>query len=170
MSISDPELLGLQHQTARFECGSPALDDWLKHHALQAQRSDSTRVYVIHEKSQIVGFYALSAGSVRPEIAPTWVRKGLGRHDLPLVVLTRLAVHSSARGQGLGAALLEDALVRVNAAVDIVGARALHAHAKDESARSFYRHFCFESSPLDDNSLFLLMKDLRANIGAKRRQ
>jgi GNAT superfamily N-acetyltransferase len=170
MSIAGPELLGAQHQTAGFESGSPALDDWLEHHALQAQRSDSTRVYVIHEEAKIVGFYAPSAGSVRPAEAPARLKKGLGRHDLPLVVLTRLAVHSRVRGAGLGAALLKDALVRVVAAVDIVGARALHAHAKDEQARSFYRHFGFESSPIDDHSMFLLMKDLRRSIGAKRRQ
>jgi GNAT superfamily N-acetyltransferase len=169
VTISELELLGPQHRAALFDCGSRALDDWLKHHALQAQRADSTRIYVVHDDLQIVGFYALSAGSVRPAEAPTRVRKGLGRHDLPLVVLTRLAVHLRVHGTGLGAALLKDALVRVSAAVDIVGARALHAHAKDENARSFYRHFGFEPSPIDEHSMFLLMKDLRASIGTKRR-
>lgn len=166
---SELELLGPQHRATAFDCGSQALDEWLRHHALQAQRADSTRVYVLHRDLQVVGFYALSAGSVVPTQAPARLRKGLGRHDLPLVVLTRLAIDSSVRGTGLGAALLKDALTRVNAAVDIVGARALHAHAKDESARSFYRHFGFEPSPIDEHSMFLLMKDLRASIGTKRR-
>lgn len=168
MRISALELLGPQHRAALFDCGSPALDDWLRRHALQAQRADSTRVYVVHDELQIVGFYALSAGSVRPEEAPARIRKGLGRHDLPLVVLTRLAVDLRVRGAGLGAALLKDGLMRVAAAVDIVGARALHAHAKDENARSFYRHFGFEPSPIDEHSMFLLLKDLRASIRAKR--
>lgn len=170
MIISGPELLGPQHRVVGFDCGVLALDDWLRHHALQAQRSDSTRVYVVHEELQVVGFYALSAGSVRPEQAPARVRKGLGRHDLPLVVLTRLAVDQKARGAGLGAALLKDVLLRVDAAVDIVGARALHAYAKDEQAKGFYRHFGFDSSPLDEHSMFLLMKDLRSSLGAKRRR
>lgn len=170
MRISGLELLGPQHRAASFDCGSPSLDDWLLRHALQAQRADSTRVYVVHDELQIVGFYALSAGSVRPEEAPARIRKGLGRHDLPLVVLTRLAVDLRVRGAGLGAALLKDALIRVTAAVDIVGARALHAHAKDENARSFYRHFGFEPSPIDEHSMFLLLKDLRASIGSKRRR
>lgn len=169
MSASELELLGPQHRAAVFDSGSQALDEWLRQHALQAQRADSTRVYVTHDNLRIVGFYALSAGSVRPSEAPTRVRKGLGRHDLPLVVLTRLAVDASVRGTGIGAALLKDALVRVNAAVDIVGARALHAYAKDENARSFYRHFGFEPSPIDEHSMFLLLKDLRAAIGSRRR-
>jgi GNAT superfamily N-acetyltransferase len=170
MTISDPEFLGPQHDATAFDSGSQALDEWLRHHALQAQRADSTRVYVVHDDSQIVGFYALSAGSVRPNDAPGRIRKGLGRHDLPLVVLTRLAVDLRARGTGLGSALLKDAFLRVNAAVDIVGARALQAHAKDENARSFYRYFGFEPSPIDEHSMFLLMKDLRTSIGAKRRR
>jgi GNAT superfamily N-acetyltransferase len=81
------------------------------------------------------------------------------------VVLTRLGVDRRFHGRGLGAALLGDALVRVDAAADVVGVRALHAHAKHAKARGFYEHFGFEASPVDDNGMFLLLKDLRASVG-----
>lgn len=164
------EPLDARHDVRGFDSGSESLDDWLRHHALQAQRSDSTRVFVVHAAAKILGFHALSAGSVQPEHAPERLRKGQGRYDLPLVVLTRLGVDRRMQGRGLGAVLLRDALLRVEAAVDIVGARAVHAHAKDERAKSFYQHFGFEPSPLDEHSMFLLMKDLRANLGRKRRR
>ena len=164
MTISKPEPLAARHNRALFDSGALELDDWLKNYAWPAHRSESTKVYVIHEDLRVLGFYALSAGSVRPNRAPTRVAKGQGNYDLPLVVLTRLAIDQSLRGKGFGAALLKDVLVRVAGAADIVGVRALHAHAKDEAARGFYEHFGFEASPIDPHGVFLLMKDLRSAL------
>lgn len=167
MTVSGPEPLNSGHDAAGFDSGAIALDEWSLDYALQAQRSGSTKVYVVHDAGAVLGFYALSAGSVRPERAPSRVRNGQGRYDLPLVVLTRLGIDRRMQGRGLGAALLKDALVRVNAAADIVGIRALHAYANDEGAKGFYQHFGFEPSPIDEHSMFLLMKDLRASINCK---
>lgn len=41
----------------------------------------------------------------------------------------------------------------------------LLVHAKDEAAQGFYRKFGFESSPVNDLHLYLLMKDILANQG-----
>ena len=85
----------------------------------------------------------------------------LARHPIPVILLARLAVDKSEAGKGLGKALLKDALVRIASAADIVGARAVLVHAIDEQARKFYEHFDFESSPIHELQLMLLMKDLR---------
>ena len=37
-------------------------------------------------------------------------------------------------------------------------------HAKDERARTFYRRFGFEPSPVDEFHLMLLLKDLRKAV------
>lgn len=108
---------------------------------------------------------ALSAGSVRPDHAPARIGRGQGSYDLPIVVLTRLGVDRTIQGKGFGASLLKDVIVRVVGAADIVGARALHAHAKDDGAKRFYEHFGFEPSPVDPHAMFLLMEDLRAAVG-----
>lgn len=164
MTITQPVLLEARHDRSSFDSGVAELDDWLKNFAWQAHRSESSKVYVIADELRVVGFYALSAGSVRPDRAPTRVAKGQGGYDLPIVVLTRLGVDLTLRGKGFGAALLKDVLVRVAGAADIVGARALHAHAKDDHAKQFYAHFDFEASPVDPQAMFLLMKDLRTAI------
>ena len=65
------------------------------------------------------------------------------------------------QGQGIGPALLKDALRRTAQAADTIGARALLVHAKDADAKSFYEHFNFEPSLSDAFHLFLLMKDLK---------
>ena len=101
-------------------------------------------------------------GEVSPEQAPERIRKGLARHLIPLLVLARLAVAVDHRGQGLGAALLKDAIGRRLAAAEIAGIRTLAVHAKDERARGFYEHFGFRPSPSDPLHLLVLLKDLQA--------
>ncbi len=62
------------------------------------------------------------------------------------------------------AALLRDAITRAAAAAEIIGVRALLAHALHEQARAFYARFDFEPSPTDPLHLLLLIKDARAPL------
>ena len=78
------------------------------------------------------------------------------------MLLARLAVDRSCQGQGLGKALIKDALLRTAAAAEIAGIRALLVHAKDDKARVWYKALEFEPSPTDPRHLFLLTKDLHA--------
>ncbi len=160
--LSGPEPLTGAHNVKDFDCGKQELTDWLRRFALQNQQAGASRVYVVHQAGQVVGYYALAAGSVEPEEAPERVKKGLARHPIPVILLARLAVDVSKHGQGLGAALLKDALKRAASAADEIGARAVLVHAKDDEAKTFYQHFGFEPSPTDPLHLFLLMKELRA--------
>ena len=73
------------------------------------------------------------------------------------MLLARLAVSSGSQGQGIGAGLLKDAMLRTLQAADIAGIRALAVHAKDENARRFYEHFGFIPSPTDALHLYLLV-------------
>lgn len=77
------------------------------------------------------------------------------------MLLARLAVSSSAQNQGVGKALLRDAMQRTLQAADIAGIRAFAVHAKDNVARRFYEKFDFISSPTDPMHLFVLLKDVR---------
>ena len=78
------------------------------------------------------------------------------------MILARLAVDRGHQGQGLGKALLKDALLRTAQAADIAGVRCLLVHAKDEAARQWYASWEFEASPTDPYHLFLMLKDLKA--------
>jgi predicted N-acetyltransferase YhbS len=77
------------------------------------------------------------------------------------MLLARLAVDVQERGKGLGRGLLKDALLRTLQASEIAGLRTLVVHAKDENARLFYERFGFESSPLDQFHMMLLIKDIK---------
>ena len=66
---------------------------------------------------------------------------------LPVVVLGRLTVDRHQQGQGLGRALVADALRRSLAARRQIGARALLVHAIDDQVAAFYRSIGFRPSP-----------------------
>jgi predicted N-acetyltransferase YhbS len=163
--LDSPTLLDAAHDLAAFDCGVPALDNYLQKFALQNQRSQSARTYVATRGGGAVGYYTLAAASARREETPARVAKGLAAHPVPVILLARLAVDKGEKGKGLGAGLLKDALLRAVQAADIIGCRAVMVHAKEEGAKAFYERFGFEPSPDDPFRLFLLMKDIKANLG-----
>ena len=169
-ALSWVELLTKAHDVSEFDCGKhPSLNQWLKRFALANQQSESARTYVVHRDKKVVGYYSLCPGSVRREEAPERVAKGQAAHAIGVIVLARLAVHYTEQGQGLGQALLKDALRRAAQAADIISARAVLVHAIDQEAKKFYMHFGFEECPVDELHLMLLMKDLRKLVTAEPR-
>jgi len=164
--ISDVEPLGAGHDVSDFDCGTPAFNDWLREHALNSQRSDGVRVYVLHRAGRVVAYYALTFGSVEKSKAPDRIGRGLGEYGgIPVIILARLAVDRSEQGRNLGSALFRDALLRAARASEIGGLRALLIHVYEDSVRPFYAKYNLQESPTDRMHLFLLMKDLRAMIG-----
>ena len=81
---------------------------------------------------------------------------------MPLVLLARLAVAESCKGQGLGPSLLQDAFLRFMKAQEVIGARALLAHAKDASAKAFYEKWGFVSTEGLPLHLYILTKNIKA--------
>ena len=106
----------------------------------------------------------LAVGQVSCEEAPERLTKGLARHPVPVMLLARLAVDRRWHCQGVGKALLKDAMQRTLQAAEIAGIRAFAVHAKDEEARRFYQKFDFIPSPTDPMHLFVLLKDVRKII------
>ena len=153
------------HEVDSFDCGKEPLNGFLKRFALVNQRNESSRTYVASRGQRVVGYYSLAVGSVLHAAAPGRVTKGLARHPIPVMLLTRLAVDRAEQGTGIGKGLLKDALVRTVQAADIAGIRALLVHAKDEEASAWYLKYDFEASPTDPLHLFLLLKDIRSIVG-----
>ena len=155
------EKLARHHVVEDFDCGQAALNRFLIRFALSSQHANASQTYVGLADAAVVGFYTLVVGEVAYADAPERLTKGLARHPVPLMLLARLAVGAAWQGKGIGSGLLKDAMRRTVQAADIVGIRALAAHAKDDAARAFYEHFGFVASPTDPLHLFILTKDLR---------
>jgi hypothetical protein len=165
--FSGPEPLGAHHVVDGFNCGYPALDTWLAKHALQSHNAGGSRTRVVCKDARVVGFYSLAAGNVATDEAPARVIKGLARHPVPVVVLTRLAVDRSVQGSGLGTAMLKDAFLKVSEIADVVAVRAVLVNAKDDEAKAWYlARARFAPAPTDPRRLYLLIKDLKATIAS----
>jgi GNAT superfamily N-acetyltransferase len=154
------EKLRRDHVLDSFDCGKEDLNRFLTRQAWNNQQAHSAQTYVLAKDLRVLGYYSLAAGAVTHDEATERVKKGLARHPIPVILLARLAVDVSIHGKGVGSALLKDALMRTAQAADTIGARALLVHAKDESAKAFYQHFTFETSPSDPYHLLLITKDL----------
>lgn len=150
------------HHGTDLDCGEEELNEYLRRFALTNDRSGGARTFVVMKKDRVVAFYSLVLGAVSPEEAIARVKKGLGRYPIGVMLLARLAVDTSEQRQGLGAAMLKDAMIRTARVSKEAGVRALVAHAKNEQAKNFYESRGFEPSPTDALHLMLLMKDIDA--------
>jgi GNAT superfamily N-acetyltransferase len=158
------EKLRPDHPIEGFDCGREELNRYLQRYAWANQQAGAAQTYVGLVGDAVVGYYALAVGQVTREEAPERLTKGLARHPVPIMLLARMAVDRRWQGQGIGKALLRDAMQRTVQAADIAGIRAFAVHAKDEEARNFYQKFDFIPSPTDPMHLFVLLKDVRRII------
>src|ERR1035437_7198676 len=101
------EKLSKDHDLSRFDWGNDALNLWLKRFAWANVQNDSARVYVAHRRDRVVvGYHALTAGSVSRADAPERIGHGLAAHAIGVVELGRLAGERVQPGSGLGITLL----------------------------------------------------------------
>jgi len=161
------EKLRPDRQIASFDCGREELNRYLSRYAWTNRQAGAAQTYVGLVGDAVIGYHNLAVGRVSRDEAPERLTKGLARHPVPIMLLARLAVDRRWHGQGVGKALLKDAMQRTLQAADIAGIRAFAVHAKEEEARNFYRKFDFIASPTDPMHLFVLLKDVRRIIAAK---
>jgi GNAT superfamily N-acetyltransferase len=151
------ERLARHHERSGFSCGKPPLDDFILRLVTQYEKRNLGRTYVAvrQGESQIRGYYTLASGAVPFQNLPEPAAKKLPKHPVPVVLLARLAVDQSAQGQGLGEALLLDALRRSASLADKLGIHAVEVDAIDQQAKCFYEKHGFV--PLLDDKLHLFL-------------
>lgn len=144
--LTAPVPLARAHRLDNFHCSHSALEFWLKQRALKNQEEGGSRSFVVCSGADVVGYYALAAGSLTHEQATGSIRRNMPE-PIPAVVLGRLAVDLQWAGRGIGASMLKDAVLRTARLAGELGVRALLCHAIDENARRFYLHQGFIESP-----------------------
>ncbi|TPL88150.1 GNAT family N-acetyltransferase [Mesorhizobium sp. B2-3-14] len=157
--LSAPTPLAENHDLEPFQSGTESLDQWLRRRARANQVSGASRTYVVAEGIRVVGYYCLSSGGLDLAEAPGIVRRNMP-DPIPMVVLGRLAVDTGWQGKGLGAALLQDAVLRAGQAATILGIRGIFVHAISDEAKAFYERHGFAASPKNPMTLVLSLKGL----------
>jgi GNAT superfamily N-acetyltransferase len=153
------EPLTARHDRDSFDCGEQSLNDFLKRFARQNAEKGLGRTFVavLPETEKIFGYYTIASGAVKFETLP----EKLPRYPIPVAHLGRLAIDNAAKGQGLGKALLIDALRRINLVSAQLGIYAIEVYALNESAREFYLKFGFKPLIDDEFHLYLSIKSVQ---------
>lgn len=157
--VTGPQLLDQSHNSRAFSCGTPALDNWLQKRALVNQSSGASRTYVVCDGAAVVGYHALAVGGITHGEVPGRIRRNMP-DPIPAMVLARLAVDTRWQGQGLGADLLRDAVLRTLKASEIAGIRAVIVDAISDDAARFYEQFGFVRSTVLPMWLIASLADL----------
>jgi GNAT superfamily N-acetyltransferase len=159
--LTPPEKLKSTHPLESFSSGNNELDQWLKQRALKNEREGASRTYVVCAEGVVIGYYCLANGAVAQTVAPGRIRRNMP-DPIPVMVIGRLAVDQRWQGQGIGKALLRDAILRTLQAADIAGIRAILVHAISEEAKQFYLRSGFTPSSLDPMTLMVKMGNVKA--------
>lgn len=153
------------HDRSRFNCGTEALNNYLKVMASQQAKKDNTRTFVLEDEADpksIIGFYTLSMAPIDLRALPTKLQK---KHQSATSggLIARLAVDERYKGKGYGEWLLIDALKKLLAASDSVAFPVVIVDAKD-GAKQFYQQYGFTAFQDTPNKLFTTISDVRASL------
>jgi GNAT superfamily N-acetyltransferase len=138
------EPIGRHHDRKGFDCGSRELNEYLERYARQNHETGGAKTFVAISPAQpqrILGFYSISPGAIEFARVPEKLTKKLGRYDVPVFRLGRLAIDRSMQRQGLGSELLLAAAERALVVAAEAGGVALAIDAKDAGAAQWYERF-----------------------------
>lgn len=157
------DTLSGEHRLDSFDCGVPALNDWLRKYAMQSAAVDSCVTSVAHVGGDVIGYRSLVVGSVERENAPEELTRRMPRYPVPVMLLARLAVDLRHQGHGIGRGLLRDALRQSVRVAEIVAVKAVVVDAKDGKA-PFYEAFGFARFPGHEDRLYVTLASVRAGL------
>jgi len=161
--LKKPERLRPDHIISEFNSGHESLNHWLYDKAMHNDRVDASRTYVVCKDNHVVAYYCLSTGSVDRRDATGGLRRNMP-DPIPVMILGRLAVDVAWQRHGIGAAVLQDALLRTLQVSEIAGVKALLVHVISDKAVNFYKKWGFLSSPVNPKTLFLSMRQVRSLV------
>ena len=159
------------HERGAFSSGIEPMDRWLRESAAEQSALNRLRLWcATSADGEFVGYYALAMHSVMPDDAPALARKR-ERHPIPAIYLIALAVSTAHQGQGIGGALLGDAITRCISLSTEIGTAAIILDvlkdAQYERRRTFYLSLGFaQIGGGDPGRLFLSIKDALATLMA----
>lgn len=138
------EAIAKKHDRKGFDCGEPALNDFLRLNARQSHKRGGAKTFVgidAGDGKTVHGYYSLSPASIEYARVPEIVSRGLGRYDVGAYRLSRLAVSVPMQGQGLGGQLLLAAGRRCLRVAEEAGGTVMLIDAKNERVAGWYASY-----------------------------
>lgn len=156
----------LKHDRAAFSCGVEQVDNFFRKTANKLMQAGNSRVWVMAgESGTVIGFYAVNGHSIRfDELPPRYARTRPAHGQIPAAYISMIGVASAHQGQGLGGALLVDALKRLAAAAEALGLAVVVLDVlncgdaeRTERRKTLYVSFGFQPFPSRPSRLFMPM-------------
>lgn len=152
------EAIARSHDRQSFDCGDPAMNDFLRRYARQSHEQNASKTFCaidVSAPNRMLGFYTIAPSAVAYDIVPAAMTKGLARHEVSGFKLARIATDITVAGQGLGGQLLAAAALRCLRIAAEAGGMLLIIDAKSERAAEWYASYGAER--LKDRPLTLVM-------------
>lgn len=152
-----------RHNRLAFSSGNDSLDSYIRKFASQDLKKKVTTVFVLIDSpsTDIIAYYTLSSYTLDINDLNETFAKSLPRYPLlPGILLGRLAVDSSHQGQGLGEAILIDAMKRALRTTKQIASVAVIVEAIDEKAVTFYQKYGFQEFKEYPFKLYLPVKEI----------
>jgi GNAT superfamily N-acetyltransferase len=152
------EAIAKSHDRQSFDCGDPAMNDFLRRYARQSHEQNASKTFCaidVSKPSRVLGFYTVAPSAAAHDIVPASMTKGLAQHEVAGFKLARIATDITIAGQGLGGQLLAAVALRCLRIAAEAGGVLLIIDAKNERAARWYASYGAE--PLKDQPLTLVM-------------
>lgn len=159
------------HDRAAFSCGVLQVDNYLKLTANKASKADVVRIWVgIDAENHIVGFYGINMHAVDVKNMPAAYAKRAMKHGLlPAAFIAMIGVDKAQQGNGIGSALVADALSRIARASEEIGTCVVMLDILDDGdaeavarRKTYYEDFGFIPLPSQPLRLFMPIATARA--------
>ena len=159
---------------ADFDCGVPQINNYLKRTAKKATKADMIRVWVaLDDGRRIIGYYGINMHSVIADEMPEIFTRNAPRHGiLPTAFISMIGVDLPMQGQGMGSALLADALSRIGRISNDIATCAVLLDVYDcgnpeivTRRKAYYESFGFVALPDQPMRLFMPMQTVRRLSG-----
>jgi GNAT superfamily N-acetyltransferase len=159
-----------RHDRSQFDCGEPALDEWLRRYAGQNRRRDTAATWVIADADDRVAAYAsIAMTGIDRSAAPA----GLARQasdPVPALLLGRLAVDRHYSRRGVGTALVAHVLATAVELNTHAAARAVVVSVINPNARRWWERLGFHPFDPDEEEcpdLYLLTVEIAKTLDSE---
>jgi len=152
------EAIAKSHDRQSFDCGDPAMNDFLRRYARQSHEQNASKTFCaidVATPNRVLGFYTVAPSTIAHEVVPASMTKGLAQHEVSGFKLARIATDVTVAGQGLGGQLLAAVALRCLRIATEAGGVLLIIDAK--GARAAQRYAGYGAEPLENRPLTLVM-------------
>ncbi|USZ14103.1 GNAT family N-acetyltransferase [Moraxella sp. FZFQ2102] len=130
------EHLNKHHDRQSFDCGNVQINSYLHRLAGQHHKKGISKVHVLAQGSEIIGFYTLSNLMIN-------IKSKHYPNTVPAILIGRIGVSLNHQGQGFSKMLLTHALQKITKLSQDTGIVFVVVDAKDEKLAEYYTKFGF---------------------------